>query len=199
MSELDALYAGESRVAIVRADGTWQASPDLSGHVVLAGSFNPLHEGHRQLVQTAGKIARRPTVFEISIENVDKPDLPRDELVRRLQQFAGYADLVVTRARLFSDKAALLPGAWFVIGFDTAVRLLDDRYYADGDAAADLRRLRAMGTKFLVAGRTGPDGVFRGFEDLEVPRDLADIFIPIPESEFRRDVSSTELRERGSR
>lgn len=199
MSKLDRLYSGELRVALAHADGSWSTDVDLSEHVALAGSFNPLHSGHRRLADVAAQISDRKIVFEISIENVDKPDLPRPELERRLAQFRGIADVAITRARLFSDKAALLPGVWFVVGFDTAVRLLDDRYHSEGDATADLRRLVGLGVKFLVAGRADSQGKFRGLVSLDIPKDLVEMFIPIPESAFREDVSSTALRDRETR
>ena len=37
------------------------------------------------------------------------------------------------QASLFTDKAALFPGSAFVIGYDTAVRLVAPRYYARQD------------------------------------------------------------------
>lgn len=197
MSDLDRLFSGELRAVIIRADSSTTPATDGSGWIVLAGSFNPLHHGHRKLLEAAEEISGRIGIFEISIENVDKPDIERVELERRIAQFRGVADVAVTRSKLFTDKAGLLPGAWFVIGFDTAVRLLDDRYYKDGGAEPVMLRLMRAGVKFLVAGRAGEDGRFRGLESLEVPPGLINMFIPVPESRFREDISSTELRRHG--
>ncbi len=199
INELDRLIAAETQTIVVRADGSTTADFDVSGSIVLAGSFNPLHYGHRRLLEAAEAISGRQGIFEMSIENVDKPDLPRAEIERRIVQFSGIADVALTRARLFSDKAALLPGAWFVVGIDTAVRLIDDRYYKDGDARADMQRLFAAGVRFLVAGRADVEGVFQGLESLDIPPELAEMFVPIPESVFREDVSSTSLREQRPR
>ena len=112
-------------------------------------------------------------VFELSAANVDKPPLPRGTIVRRVAQFvsvdpttgedvptAGHPPvspypIVVTNAPRFVDKAALFPGAAFAIGYDTAARLVEPRYYG-GDAAAmelQLLRLALGGTRFVVAGR----------------------------------------------
>lgn len=199
MSVLDRLYSNDLQAALLQKDGTWSSAFDLSKSIVLAGSFNPLHDGHLRLVKVAEELSGRSGLFEISIDNVDKPDLPRAELERRLDQFKGAENVIVTRARLFSDKAALLAGAWFVVGFDTAVRLLDDRYHADGDAVSDMRLLMAARVKFLVAGRSDSDGEFMGLDNLNVPAGLAEMFISIPESAFRENISSTELREQQSR
>lgn len=40
------------------------------------------------------------------------------------------------QAPLFTDKATLFPGATFVVGYDTAVRLVDEKYYSSHDPMA---------------------------------------------------------------
>ena len=195
---LDRLYAGVTRLAVVQANGSFSGELPIGRFVALAGSFNPLHRGHRNLLSAAEKISGRIGIYEISVENVDKPDLPREELERRLKQFSGKTDVAITRAKLFSEKAEILPGTWFVIGYDTAVRLLDARYYSSGTVESHMRRFEEAGLKFLVAGRADNRGRFRGLKDLSLHESLSEMFIEIPESDFREDVSSTELRERRS-
>jgi nicotinic acid mononucleotide adenylyltransferase len=200
---LGKLYARETRLVVAHADGTFSLTPPPKA-LVLAGSFNPLHEGHRQLLAAGERVSRRRGIFEISIENVDKPDLPREELEQRLAQFRGSYDVAATRTRLFTEKAAALPGAWFVLGFDTAERLLDDRYYADdgkgpGNAERAMEKRAASGTRFVVAGRQGKDGRYHRPEDLKIPEKLRGMFVLILPEEFRVDISSTALRERQRR
>lgn len=56
--------------------------------------------------------------------------LSEDEIRRRVAQFVALgAPVVVSRAPLFTHKAALLPGSRFVVGYDTAVRLVLPKYY----------------------------------------------------------------------
>lgn len=73
--------------------------------------------------------------FELSIGNADKGLLPLEEIKRRVAQFtqAGLP-LVVTQAPLFSQKAELFPKSMFVVGYDTAVRLVRADYYGDDTA-----------------------------------------------------------------
>lgn len=196
---LDTIYSGETQLVIAKDDGSYSLSPPDVELVLLPGSFNPLHGGHQKLLDTASRLTGRRGMFEISIENVDKPDLPKTQLKRRLEQFAGYRDVAVTRAALFSDKAKLLPGAWFVLGFDTAIRLLDDRYYPGiegqvSPAGKALHELADVGVRFVVAGREDDSGRFREADELDVPKSLRGMFIFIPASEFRADISSTQLR-----
>ena len=165
---------------------------------VLAGSFSPLHHGHERLAQVASKMVETPAVFEISVVNADKPPLTEREVRSRLRQFQGRGTVVLTRAPRFREKAALFPGCTFVIGWDTAVRLVDSKYYGghQGEMHEALTEIRGAGCRFLVAGRL-EEGVFRTLADVAVPTEFADLFEAIPESRFRVEVSSSELRSAG--
>lgn len=162
---------------------------------LLPGSFNPVHHGHWGLRETAAEILGREVAFELSRVNVDKPELSDDDVARRAVPFRGRADLWVTRAARFLEKARLFPGTVFVVGADTAARIVDVRYH-NGDVerlAATLEELRSHGCRFLVAGRqTG--GRLLELDAIAVPPVWRPMFDAIPTSRFRLDVSSTELR-----
>src|SRR5437870_5800782 len=64
--------------------------------VLLPGSFNPLHAGHSQLAAAAQKLLACEVHFELSIANVDKPELNLDEIRRRITQFAGRGGVWLT-------------------------------------------------------------------------------------------------------
>src|SRR5207253_10796815 len=100
---------------------------------VLAGAFTPLRAGHLRLARVAEDIRQQPVAFEISVINVDKPPLTAGEVRNRLAQFAWKARVELTRAPTFLEKSRLFPGATFVIGADTAERLVARRYYGDDE------------------------------------------------------------------
>src|ERR1700722_13792592 len=54
---------------------------------ILPGSFNPLHDGHRRLAAAVLEKHQLSVAYEISIRNVDKPELGAEEIRRRLAQF----------------------------------------------------------------------------------------------------------------
>ncbi len=182
------------RMVTVYPDGRMAANESFKG-VVLPGSFSPLHQGHETLARLAEEILGIPAVFEMSVVNVDKPPLGEEEVRRRLEQFRDIWKVVLTRAPTFHEKAALLPGCVFVVGWDTAVRIVHPRYYGDQVAAlhAALEQIRGAGCRFLVAGRVKEE-IFHTLEDIPIPREFTDLFRAIPEARFRVDVSSTELR-----
>ena len=185
---------GEIDAVTVGSDGSITAGVDHVGGV-LSGSFDPLHEGHEGLAKAASGMLDAEVVFELAVANVDKKSLDEQVIRERLAQFVGRNTVIVTREPRFDGKAALLPGCTFVIGWDTAARLFVPRYYGDdeGHMLAAMSKVRDLGCSFLVAGRV-VGGEFRSLDGLEIPAGFSDMLIPIPESVFRQDLSSTELR-----
>ena len=121
------------------------------------------------------------------------PRHPLLEARRRAHQFAGRGSIALTRAPLFVEKARLFPGSTFIIGADTAARLLDPRFYPDADGVSGaLDELAGLGARFVVAGRSRSGGDFVTLGDLTIPAAHKEMFTGI---DFRLDVSSTELRE----
>ena len=194
-----ALCAGHVGTATIHPDGSMLADEPFRGGV-LPGSFNPLHEAHEGLASVAAKLIGAPVIFELSVANVDKPPLEEVEVRHRGEQFAGRHPLALTRTPTFHEKALLFPGCTFVIGWDTAVRLFDPRYYdgRESKILVALEQISDAGCRFLVAGRE-ERGRFQTLADVAVPQGFGDMFIPIPESAFRCDVSSSQLRLAGRR
>ncbi|CAM6097460.1 unnamed protein product [Calypogeia fissa] len=167
--------------------------------VVLSGSFNPVHDGHLKLMDVACSLCEGGIpCFELAAVNADKPPLSHDEIKRRVKQFQDRGKtIIVTNEPLFYKKAEIFPDSTFVIGVDTAVRLITPKYY-DGSKERMLEvllRLKEIGCDFLVAGRKVA-GQFQVLGDLEVPVELQTLFRPVSDELFREDISSTELRSR---
>jgi len=117
------------------------------------------------------------------------------EKVRDLKQ---YAPPSLQPDPHFPLPSTSTPARWsFVIGTDTMVRILNPKYY-NNDYDQMLQAQRSMGADFVVGGRleqTDKETFVTGREDLErLPSDIQDMFVLLEESDFRVDISSTELR-----
>ena len=195
---IDQLLAGELDRVTVQPDGQMMLSAPQPG-VLFPGSFNPLHEGHLLLARVAEELRQQPLAFEISVTNVDKPPLAGETVRHRLAQFAWKLPVELTRAPTFLEKSRLFPGTTFVIGADTAERLVAPKYYGDDELRMHtaLEEIANSGSSFLVAVRLDAAGRIRALSDIPVPRRYADLFTEIPEHRFRVDTSSSEIRARG--
>lgn len=180
---------------LVLPDGrmtTGQAMPNIA---VLSGSFNPLHGGHRGMAAVAAELLGQTVYYEMPLINADKAPLTLAEASRRLLQFAHEAPLILTRSPLFSQKAELFPGTVFIVGADTAKRLLQPRFYNDDphQMYQSFDEIAAAGGRFLVAGRLEGQTVLT-LDELSIPERYQPLFQAIPTNKFRLDISSTALR-----
>ncbi|GBG33504.1 Abnormal spindle-like microcephaly-associated protein-like [Hondaea fermentalgiana] len=126
-------------------------------------------------------------VFELAVRNADKGDIDVKAVEERVRQFAnptshsdGSWPVAVTQASIFVDKAMLFPASTFVVGYDTAVRLVDPKYYNNSheqmcEALLTIVRQRC---DFVVAGRVGADDTFLTLEDMRasIPTGFHSIF-----------------------
>jgi hypothetical protein len=151
------------------------------------------------LARVAEEFRQLPLAFEISVTNVDKPPLAGKTVRHRLAQFAWKSPVELTRAPTFVEKSRLFPRTTFVIGADTAERLVAPKYYGDDEVRmhAALEEIADSGGSFLVAVRTDAAARVRTLSDIPVPRHYADLFSEIPEHRLRLDMSSSEIRARG--
>jgi len=194
------LVAGELAMIGWRDNGR-PYEPGSQPRIILSGAFNPLHDGHLSMAHIVSAMTGEPVAFELSARNVDKAPLPPQLIVDRMAQFAGRWPVLASAAPTFVEKARIYPGSTFVVGYDTAVRILHPRYYDNGktNLQAALTEIRDQECRFLVAGRVDGDGRFRHRDDLLIPTGFDALFQPIPPDQFRQDISSTELRQSGRR
>ena len=195
------LALGARRLILLKPDEEYEYFDDASAPpvtLVFPGAFNPPHAGHLRMAEIAERLLGRGVTWELSIANVDKPPLDFiswDERIVWLRQADPDRVVAMTQAPTFREKSELFPGATFVVGIDTLVRIADPKYYGGDPARRDaaIAEIAARGCRFLAFGRMA-DGKFAVLSDLKLPPDLAAICDEVPASEFREDISSTELR-----
>lgn len=194
---LSDVWRGAAPIAWALPDKSLCAAIDEPPAGILSGSFNPLHEGHRALKEAAEEWLRGPVQFELTLRNADKPPLDFITIARRVRQISPHS-VALSGAATFVEKSTVFPDTTFVVGIDTAMRIVDRRFYQNREdrMRASLERIRKAGCRFLVAARKVDNRVLT-LTDLERSADLDDLFEELPEDRFRLDVSSSERRGHG--
>lgn len=177
-------------------------------YLLYPGSFNPLHWGHTELASAAIMASRRLShnatksrvilTYEISSVIVDKHAVSENEIRARIKQFTSTQRRVaLTTARLFIEKAKIFKNHGFVVGIDTARRILDPRFYQNSEESiiAALQEIENNGCYFLVGGRKDPlSNEWDELSKICIPKCLERMFVEINSADFRVDISSTQLR-----
>lgn len=199
---LRGLLAGRSRAIDAESTQLTAASHAVpkapeAGQLVFPGSFDPLHDGHRQMANVAERIVGRPVSFELSVTNVDKPMLDYVELLSRVKAIGSDRALWLTRAATFVEKTDIFRDATFVMGADTFARLADPRYShgSVAEAAATAERIAGAVRELIVFGRLR-DGGWLDPSSADIPESLRRKTRFIPRETFAMDISSTALRAR---
>ena len=118
---------GQSHLVWSLPNGLLKRKLDEKPKGILSGSFNPLHEGHKQLRDAAEQWLTGPVFYELPITNADKHPLDFQQISHRRRQFETHP-LALTNAPTFAQKTEFLQNVTFVIGFDTAERIVQPRF-----------------------------------------------------------------------
>jgi nicotinic acid mononucleotide adenylyltransferase len=128
------------------------------------GSFSPAHAGHMRLAKAVADLTDKEVTFEVCIENVAKPPLDWIDIceifysVRDQRDIhkVPWANLVFTRLPKFIDKAQHFHQPTFIVGADTAKRIVAPEYCPEGIGAM-VSALDNCHAQFIIGEREGTD------------------------------------------
>ena len=191
--EYEQVFAKKDWLALQQGKISTLNSPKDSPKLIFSGSFNPLHSGHTAMQRIAENFCQEKLYFEVPIQNADKPALSYYEIQKILKQFPD-RNLILSNAATFVEKAKIFPGCTFVIGSDTLIRILDNKFYGSKeDMNHAFKIFLSNKNSFLVFGRKVNES-FLTLKQVNIPQDVQGIFTPVAEEDFRHDISSTELK-----
>jgi nicotinic acid mononucleotide adenylyltransferase len=199
---LDFRKQGETQtvidVPIHMHDDNWSYDHSHDNEVVdayFAGSFNPIHDGHRYIKQFVKEKLGLNVVYELSIKNVEKNVIDIEDLEKRLKEIGEWT--TVTNCATFNEKIKTLSNFTphdYIIGYDTFERIVSLQY----NTIDDMKNWSEKGVKFIVIPRyqkTWKDA----FENLD--NETKEIAEKLIVEDYQKEVdnihlphSSTEIR-----
>jgi hypothetical protein len=190
-------------------NGHIDVHPKVDVRAIMPSSCNPLHAGHVNLLTTASRLLKCPVHIELCVNNADKPSLDYISIHDRCNQVeslmcnskdnafqdsGSFAGLVLSNQSKFVDKAALYPGAVFVVGMDTWLRIANIAYYPGGQPQAmeSIWAIRKGGNRFLVFHRKNIGEIDA---DPAVLNELSRISTIVPDADYQDGgISSSQIR-----
>jgi nicotinate (nicotinamide) nucleotide adenylyltransferase len=174
---------------------------------VLPASFNPPTSAHQALIKEAGDtVAFDEVLLIVDQQAMDKERIgapPEDRLLMLLALFGDdpQISLGISNRGMFLEKIEAMRKVYsrrdtqiyFIVGYDTIVRVLDPTYYEDREEA--LRSLFAQ-ARFMVANRGGcEERDIKELFVLEENRAFAARVLPITLPPALTRISSSQVRQ----
>ncbi|MDT7896945.1 MAG: nicotinate-nicotinamide nucleotide adenylyltransferase [Armatimonadota bacterium] len=176
---------------------------------VFSGSFNPPTVAHVRLCEHAERHLRLDEiVWLLTVVNVDKPlfGFPLTERLAMMtavaQERSNWSVAACSHGRFF-EKAQAVADAyptgtqiWFLVGYDTLVRIFEPRFYPDLPMAEALRRFFALARLAVMPRGDADETAVQQFLHRPEVRPFADRIVVLPLDPSIRWISSTLVRQR---
>lgn len=200
MSAIDAQHIASERFWLrpfFHTNGQRDNGQLLGKQGLMAGAFNPPHEGHFGMAKSFRQQTGWDAVFEISTDPPHKAPLTVQDMLKRAKMLQGYERIFTKGIPMYLQKALHYPRTPLIMGADAALRLFDLQWGVDPKALMEL--LYTNNTPIYVADRM-VDGKLVG--DIELAKMVNQVipgWDPFHSLKGRWDISSTELRNKAAK
>lgn len=174
---------------------------------LVPATLNPLHVGHFDMLRESQSLHGLPATYVVSAAPPKgaKPRLAGHEALHRVGQVVGWnrrhgtrhSVLIAGGDSLYEAYCRMFPGSIVSVGADAALRMLEPRWYADGDVSSMIRRISSTGCIIRVHPRKCDSGVVKTAADVldAAPADArSDMAGFVKAGLAQHDVSSSVLR-----
>ncbi len=200
--------AEQPRLALLRRapEGVTKAGERLG---VFSGSFNPPTIAHVRLCEQAQAFLQlREVLLLLALVNVDKTqfDFSLDERVAMMLAIANehpnWSVALCSHGRFVEKAEAVVaaypPGVevWFLVGYDTFVRLFEPRFYPDVPMADALKRFFTRASLAVFPRGEFDEEALRTFLTRPEAMPFAHRILAVPFDPSLRWVSSTIVRQK---
>lgn len=132
-------------------------------YALMSGAYNPPHEGHFGLAESAMEEFKYSTVFEITADPPHKEALKVQDMLERAKLLRGHNVLFTNGLPYYLDKARKYRNTPLIMGADAMVRMLDPKWGLD--IGQMFSEFYDYGTKLLIGNRE-VNGVMTSCEDI---------------------------------
>ena len=173
------------------ANGTRDDATLQNNDALMAGAFNPPHEGHFGMEAAYKAALGGDTIYEITVDPPHKTALSIQDMLKRAKGLQGHNRIFCKGDPLYLDKINRFPGHPILMGADAALRLLDPKWGASLQEILDA--IDRSGASIYVAERM-VDGKLVTAKELSNHCIITHGWSPFIPLKGHWDISSTEIR-----
>lgn len=163
---------------------------------LMAGNFNPPHEGHLGMANAFKNQTGWDAVFEVSTDPPHKKAMVVQDMLKRAKMLQGHERIFTQGCAKYIEKSRRFNGHPIIMGGDAGLRLFDPKWGIDPNEL--MLSFNNNDNKVYVADRMVDGKLIGDIELAKMARQLGLGWDPFYHLDGQWDISSTELRNQAS-
>lgn len=195
MSATDAQHIAAQRFWLrpfFHTNGTRDNGSLIGKQGLMAGNFNPPHEGHLGMANAFRDQTGWEAVFEVSTDPPHKDAMVVQDMLKRAKMLQGHERIFTRGTAKYIEKSKRFQGHPIIMGGDAGLRLFDPKWGIDPTEV--MLAFNNNDNKVYVADRMVDGKLIGDIELAKMARQLNLGWDPFYHLNGQWDISSTELR-----